>query len=156
MMPTRAFLLVMVIILCFTLLSIVCIGYDFRKGPIPPGFRNWLVRTVFYIMPRICLFVAGIWTSKRYVDHDYTKYLGPNYKENQPNHARISTLVSNHVSWLDVVVILTSVVAAFTPSEEIGKIPLFRNIMDCIDCIYIPRGGSTESREKALEKITDR
>jgi hypothetical protein len=63
-------------------LGIVCIGYDFRKGPIPPGFRNWLVRSVFYIMPRICLFVAGIWTSKRYVDHDYTKYLGPNYKEN--------------------------------------------------------------------------
>jgi len=97
-------------------------------------------------MPRICILVSGIWTSKRTIDHDYSKYLGPNYKENQPNNDRASTLICNHVSWLDVVVILTNFHVAFCPSEEIGKVPLMRTIMDCIDCIYIPRGGTPEGR----------
>ena len=81
MMPTRAFLLILVPLVSFILVTTVCIGHDFRKGPILPGCRLWLVKGVFYIIPRTCLVIAGIWTSTYRIDYDYSKYLGPDYKE---------------------------------------------------------------------------
>jgi len=60
------------------------------------------------------------------------------------------------VSWLDPVVLLKSIYAAFSPSEEFSKVPVLNVLLDAIDCIYIPRGGNDESRKKALEKIRDR
>jgi len=51
---------------------------------------------------------------------------------------------------------LKSVFAAFSPSAEFEHLPLFKVIMNAIDCIYIPRGGNEESKIKALEKIKDR
>ena len=60
------------------------------------------------------------------------------------------------MSWLDPVVLLKSTYAAFSPSAEFASLPIMSTLMDCIDCIYIPRGGDDESRKKALEKIRDR
>jgi len=59
---------------------------------------------------------------------------------------RISTVVSNHLSWLDPVVLLKSIFAGFSPSSEFEGLPILGHLMDSIDCIYIPRGGDDKSK----------
>jgi len=65
-----------------------------------------------------------------------------------------STIVSNHVSWLDPVVLLKNLMPAFAPSSEFRGVPLLGTLMDVIDSIYIPRGGSAENKAKALQAIS--
>jgi hypothetical protein len=39
---------------------------------------------------------------------------------------------------------------AFAPSSEFRGVPLLGTLIDVIDSIYIPRGGSEENKAKAL------
>ena len=50
---------------------------------------------------RVYIFINGMFTKKKEVDFDYSYYLGPNYKDNYENDKRTTTLVSNHVCFLD-------------------------------------------------------
>ena len=87
---------------------------------------------------------------------DYEYYLGPNYKQNERKIKRVSTIVSNHVSWIDPVVLIKNVYPAFSPSSEFRNVPILCKLINTLDSIYIPRGGSTENKAKALQAIGDR
>jgi len=39
------------------------------------------------------------------MDFDYTKYLGPDYKNKIDSKKNISTIVANHMSWIDAFVL---------------------------------------------------
>jgi len=69
---------------------------------------------------------------------------------------RTSTIVCNHVSWLDAAVLIKNVRPAFAASAEFANAPLLATLINTIDSIYIPRGGSDESKAKALRTIGDR
>lgn len=49
---------------------------------------------------RIQFFILGMYTTASFKDVDYTQFLGPDYKKNM-NDKTTSTIVANHVSWLD-------------------------------------------------------
>ena len=101
----------------------------------------------FYnICCRFYLLVAGVTSSKVAVNFDYSYYLGPNYKQQTFDQNKTSTIVCNHVSWLDPVVMIKEVAPAFAPSSEFKGKPLLGTLIDALDSIYIPRGGSEESR----------
>ena len=56
-----------------------------------------------YIISRWAALVGGLfWVKYEYVsteEGDYSKWLGPDWK---PEWSGASTIVSNHVSWLDI------------------------------------------------------
>lgn len=89
-------------------------------------------------------------TSLHYDDVDYSYYLGQNYKTEMKKVKRTSTMVCNHVSWLDCIILIKSVRPAFSPSIEFRNVPLLGTFIDCLDSIYIPRGGSEENKAQAL------
>lgn len=111
---------------------------------------------MYHVCCTFYLFVSGMKTTLQYKDVDYSYYLGPEYKRSMKKIKRTSTIVSNHVSWLDPVVLIKNIRPAFSPSDEFRGVPLLGKLIDVIDSIYIPRGGSDESRAKALMKIRDR
>jgi len=111
---------------------------------------------MYHVGVSFYLFIAGMKTTLRYQDVDYSYYLGPEYKRKMKKIKRTSTIVSNHVSWLDPVVMLYNIRPAFAPSEEFKRVPLIGTLCDVIDSIYIPRGGSPEKRAQALAAIRDR
>ena len=62
---------------------------------------KFLVRTISHL---ICI---GFGYMIKHTEHteddtDYSRYLGPNWKENKFIGKRVSTLVSNHISFLDI------------------------------------------------------
>lgn len=111
---------------------------------------------MYHVCCTFYLFVAGTSTSLKFTDVDYTEYLGQNYKSQAKKIKRTSTIVCNHVSWLDPVVLIKNVRPAFAPSSEFRNVPLLSTLIDCIDSIYIPRGGSEEKKAQALAAIRDR
>ena len=156
MMPTRIVLLILDGCLLVFIVSILTIGHDFKKGPMKNGCRKWVIFFMYNVCCSFYLFIAGMSTSLSYKDVDYQYYLGPDYKQSFKKIKRTSTIVSNHVSWLDPVVLIKNVRPAFAPSDEFRGVPLLGTLIDVIDSIYIPRGGSEESKAKALMSIRDR
>lgn len=69
---------------------------------------------------------------------------------------RVSTIISNHVSWLDSVILLKNMRPAFAASSEFENVPLLGTLCSAIDSIFIPRGGSEEKKALALAAIRDR
>ena len=99
----------------------------------------------------------GMTTWVREYDADYSEYLGMSYRQNQSEFdTPAATIVSNHVSWLDPMVLITTLYPAFTPSDEFKTYPVFATLIWALDSIYIPRGGTDEDRKKALELLLER
>lgn len=53
-------------------------------------------------------------------------------------------------------VLIKEIRPAFAPSAEFKNVPLLGSLIDAIDSIYIPRGGSEEKKAAALAAIRDR
>ena len=62
----------------------------------------------------------------------------------------------NHVSWVDAVLLIKTIRPAFAPSAAFQNVPLFSTLINVLDSIYMPQGGSEDNRIKILQKIKDR
>ena len=102
----------------------------------------------------LCL---GYWHKHRELDSDYSKYLGPDYKANKFQGKRVSTIVANHVTFVDILV-WNSVIAApsYAVAAFIKKLPFGALYTDSMGCIHIERAQSKEGLEKIVEQIKDR
>lgn len=49
-----------------------------------------------------------------------------------------STIVCNHVSWVDAVLLIKTIRPAFAPSAAFQNVPLFNTLIDVLDSIYMP------------------
>jgi 1-acyl-sn-glycerol-3-phosphate acyltransferase len=121
------------------------------------GCRKWMIAFMYHVCCTFFLWVCGVYsTSLKYMDADYTSYLGIDYKKENNKPKRTSTIVSNHTCWLDVVALIKTIRPAFSPSAEFRNLPMLGNLIDALDSIYIPRGGSEEKKAKALAAIRQR
>ena len=83
------------------------------------------------------------------LDADYSEYLGPNYRDQKFKGKRISTIVSNHVTFMDILVWNSAI---FPPSYAAAS--FVRDLLvgalytDSMTCIYIERGASKEGLQK--------
>ena len=73
---------------------------------------------------------------------DYSKYLGPNWKEQEFKGRKVSTVVSNHIN--TVVEILTYLgkmpdLPSFTPAHFIRNFPIGDFYTRALQSIYIDR-----------------
>lgn len=105
----------------------------------------------YHVCCSFFLMVAGMRTSLHYDEVDYSHYLGQNYKTNMKKINRTSTLICNHVSWLDCVILIKTIRPAFSPDAAFKNVPLLGTFINCLDSIYIPRGGTAENKKLALQ-----
>jgi len=59
----------------------MCIGHDFKQGPLEPGWRKNFINWVLWVGVSMYLIVAGVITNCKEKPFDYTEYLGPNYRQ---------------------------------------------------------------------------
>mmetsp|Transcript_8630 Transcript_8630/g.14600 ORF Transcript_8630/g.14600 Transcript_8630/m.14600 type:complete len:154 (+) Transcript_8630:227-688(+) len=152
-MPTRLLLLSLDGIFLTVVVSILTIGHDFSKGPMKAGVRKSMIYFFYHICCKTYLFVCGLYTHSKKVESDYTYYLGPEYKDHMKKIKKTSTIISNHISWIDPIVLIKNLRPAFSPTSELQNVPLLATLIDVLDSIYIPRGGDEETKAQALKKI---
>jgi 1-acyl-sn-glycerol-3-phosphate acyltransferase len=81
------------------------------------------------------------------IDVDYKEYLGPKYKDDLKEVKYVSTMICNHVSWVDSQVLYKYFSVAFIISKEFKSIPIFSTLAKIIDSLFIERGSSKEKRD---------
>jgi len=117
------------------------------------GCRNTLISLTLKLICKILCFFTGMRSSRKYIDYDYSSFLGPNYKDTCVPPKYLSTFVSNHTSWLDVIVIISQFRPAFAAKKTLKKVPLFGVITQSLGCLFISRGASADQRNKIIEQI---
>lgn len=93
----------------------------------------------------ILLFGPGMLFYKRErVPVDYKKYLGPEWT---PTYEGASTIVANHSSWVDILLITIIKFPSFTPKLGIKKWPVVGQVCEYVfDSYFVNRAGSAEER----------
>jgi hypothetical protein len=80
---------------------IITIGHNFQKGPLKEGCRKSVIGFLFWLNAKVFMFVCGVNCSHRFLDADYSAYLGKDYKDTMKPIKKVSTIICNHVSWID-------------------------------------------------------
>lgn len=106
---------------------------------------------LYKILCKLVCFFTGMRTEKKYVDFDYSSYLGPNYKNSTVPPRYLSTYVSNHTSWLDVPILISNLRPAFASKRTFKNVPIFGILVQSLGCLFISRGASAEKREQIVE-----
>ena len=104
---------------------IITICHSFKGDRPLTGCRKSIIGYLYKLISTFILFFAGMRSSKRKVDFDYSAYLGINYKETTKPPKYLSTYVSNHISWLDVPIIIANLKPAFASKKTFKKTPIF-------------------------------
>ena len=99
--PAKCILCTIWVLLFSLFIWLLLLGHDMTKPM--SAWRHCAIKTTFFIATRLIMITCFMWMSTKYIDADYTDYLGPNYKGDYKPIARVSTIVSNHVSYFDVV-----------------------------------------------------
>lgn len=81
-MPTRLILIMVGLIFHTSFVTLFSIGHDFKKGPMKNGCRKWIITFMYHVCCCFVLFISGMRTKLKYIEMDYSEYLGPDYKKN--------------------------------------------------------------------------
>ena len=138
--------------------KICLLGYDVKKMglPIKKGCRHRLISFIGNLHSMLILFIVGMYSYKTTNNRvDYSYYLGPDYK-NKMGKKEPSTVIANHVSFLDPIVFSRRIVPSFAAMDSLKKAPLFNILMIAIGSLFIPRGGSREIKDTTLRLIKER
>jgi 1-acyl-sn-glycerol-3-phosphate acyltransferase len=63
----------------------------------------------------------------------------------------VSTFISNHVSWTDIIVFINQYQPAFAAKKELAKIPVFGLLCKALGCIFIARGATKDIRDATIQ-----
>ena len=66
-----------------------------------------------------------------------------------------STVICNHTGWLEGFA-LTKENTCFSGKEEAQRIPIFGTLLNALNTLYMPRGGSQEARDNTIQTIIRR
>ena len=100
--------------------------------------------------------MAGMSTTITEKDVDYSYYLGPDYKKGYKNIKKTSTIVSNHCSWLDSLILIKYITPAFAPTAYFLTVPIFGKVCSMLDSIFIDRGADEQGRQRVINTILER
>jgi len=144
-LPFRFFAMHALLLTAAILCKICLIGQDMSK-PFTPFRRAFTKRVVRNISK---LYLLTTFTSLTVVqkDCDYSKWLGEDYKKNKPEFKRVSTILSNHVTLIDVLILCSQEnVPAFAAKGGLENVPVAGILIRCVQGIFLPRTGTSAER----------
>ena len=104
------------------------------------------------IIGRTLTFALGIvWINDYQMDMDYSEYLGDNYDKN----AKPISHISNHISWLDIIIYMGRISPGFISKSSVMNYPLIGFHARCLGCIFLRRVEKGD-RNLAVTQVTDK
>ena len=112
---------------------------------------------------RSWLLLFGCWTT--YTEHgeadvDYSKYLGPNWRETsrQFKGKNVSTMVSNHIGFIEILTWITYCpkVPGFVAMLAVKSFPIGDFYTQVIQSEYVDRNADKEGLERQAQHFIDR
>jgi hypothetical protein len=130
-------------VVCAGGLKVIMFGRD--KSKPATGLRQWLNQKYCRFMISRSIGFCHMTYDCKFVDFDYSEYLGPDYLKSQKLPAKASTIVSNHQAWLDSLILIdTPMMPGFAAKVETKKVWILNAMITAVQSLYISRGGSKE------------
>lgn len=133
------------------------IGATPKPGtPLKPGCRKTFVYGIYTLTAKTVCFLAGMSVTLKKVEMDYSEYLGKDYLKTQKKVKMAPTLVSNHLTWLDSVIVWSCMKVAFACSDAFYGMTVVRTLQNQCEGLWIPRGRDEKAVKGVLKAIADR
>nr|KYP64570.1 Lysophosphatidylcholine acyltransferase 1 [Cajanus cajan] len=116
------------------------------------GWRRTVIVSCGRALSRVMLFVFGFYwisesnfPSQSQEDKDQPEELG-----------RPGVIISNHVSYLDILYHMSSSFPSFVAKRSVAKLPLVGLISKCLGCVYVQRESKSSDFKGVSAVVTDR
>lgn len=143
-------LAILIILSCWVSLKL-SLGKINPDNEITDKYRKRII-LISNVLARLLLFVLGIvYIHDEYPNVDYTEYLGENYEKN----AKAVTNISNHTSWLDILLFMSKLSPGFISKAPVRDYPLVGYIARCLGCIFVKRTEKGD-RNQVINQVIDK
>lgn len=122
------------------------------------GWRRAVIVRSGRFLSRSLLFVVGFyWITETHKDSANTKENSKTEGTHQlEEQERPGAIVSNHVSYLDILYHMSSSFPSFVAKRSVAKIPLVGLISKCLGCVYVQRESKSSDFKGVAGVVTDR
>ena len=94
------------------------------------------IKIIGIMTGRVLVFVLGIvWIHEQDIEFDYSEYLGENYDKK----AKPISHISNHISWLDILLYMGKISPGFISKQPVRNYIGIGYIARCLGCIFVRR-----------------
>ena len=80
--------------------------------------------------------VSVLWIDEVKINYDYKKYLGEDW---EPTNQKPGSIVSNHQSWVDIMVHMYRQPPSHVSKASVKDIPFIGHIADSCGCLFLER-----------------
>ncbi|XP_048330949.1 lysophospholipid acyltransferase LPEAT1 isoform X2 [Ziziphus jujuba] len=123
------------------------------------GWRRAVIVQCGRSLSRVMLFVLGFyWISETHrVPHTESKSRTENDGRGQSEEAeRPGAIISNHVSYVDILYHMSSSFPSFVAKRSVARIPLVGLISKCLGCVYVQRESKASDFKGVAGVVTER
>lgn len=125
------------------------------------GWRRAVIVWWGRFLSRMLLFVLGFyWISVSYRDielPDQNKSSSQNEGKDQSEEPeRLGAIISNHVSYLDILYHMSASFPSFVAKRSVAKLPLVGLISKCLGCVYVQRESKSSDFKGVSGIVTER
>lgn len=125
------------------------------------GWRRAVIVWCGRFLSRMLLFVIGFyWISVSYRDielPDQNKSSSQNEGKDQSEQPeRLGAIISNHVSYLDILYHMSASFPSFVAKRSVAKLPLVGLISKCLGCVYVQRESKSSDFKGVSGIVTER
>ncbi|XP_024530643.1 lysophospholipid acyltransferase LPEAT1 [Selaginella moellendorffii] len=127
------------------------------------GFRRWIIASSGRFFARVMLFVLGFYWIKVKESPSSAASLqqgaaqvGPDGYEHIAAEDTPGAIVSNHVSYLDILYHMSASFPSFVAKKSVAKLPLVGLISKCLGCVYVQRESKTSDTKGVSGIVSER
>ncbi|XP_024162949.1 lysophospholipid acyltransferase LPEAT1 isoform X1 [Rosa chinensis] len=121
------------------------------------GWRRAVIVWCGRSLSRVMLFVLGFyWISETYRIPDPAQQSNPEGKEDSGEAGKPGAIISNHVSYLDILYHMSSSFPSFVAKRSVAELPLVGLISKCLGCVYVQRESKSSDFKGVAGVVTDR
>ncbi|CAN1163728.1 Lysophospholipid acyltransferase LPEAT1 [Linum perenne] len=118
------------------------------------GWRRAVIVCFGRFLARLVLFVFGFyWINESYRDLEQDQTGGRN--QSQPPE-RPGAIVSNHVSYVDILYHMSSSFTSFVAKRSVAKLPLIGLVSKCLGCVFVQRESRSSDFKGVAGIVTER
>ncbi|WCJ35283.1 Phospholipid/glycerol acyltransferase family protein [Euphorbia peplus] len=119
------------------------------------GWRRAVIVSSGRFLGRAVLFVFGFyWVSVTDTNREEDKSTGENGSKDTSE--RPGAIISNHVSYIDILYHMSSSFPSFVAKRSVGKLPLIGLISKCLGCVYVQRESKSSDFKGVAGVVTER
>ncbi|XAR64110.1 Plasmalogen synthase [Bertholletia excelsa] len=123
------------------------------------GWRRTVIVQSGRFLSRVMLFLLGFYWIKetyRIPDADGNLNTETESKDTSEEPERPGVIVSNHVSYLDILYHMSSSFPSFVAKRSVAKLPLVGLISKCLGCVYVQRESKSSDFKGVSGVVTER